>query len=136
MEPKQRKGQKAEFFRRCCKRVKCFVGKLMILLLLVTRPKGFLRWYLDSFWNWFLLATSVSWKTRKNSLGYLQTCVQLHIYLECLVLYILVLVCLQSTNLHNPHWKLFLVDPHVMLLHACFNRLNVAVVSAVWILLL
>jgi hypothetical protein len=42
MEPKQRKGQKAEFFRRCCKRVKCFVGKLMILLLLVTRPKGFL----------------------------------------------------------------------------------------------
>ncbi|TVU23223.1 hypothetical protein EJB05_30190, partial [Eragrostis curvula] len=25
MEPKYRKGQKAEFFKRCCKRVKCFV---------------------------------------------------------------------------------------------------------------
>ncbi|XP_021315431.1 uncharacterized protein LOC8081647 isoform X2 [Sorghum bicolor] len=25
MVPKQKKGQKAEFFRRCCKRVKCFV---------------------------------------------------------------------------------------------------------------
>nr|TKW38697.1 hypothetical protein SEVIR_1G132600v2 [Setaria viridis] len=30
MEAKYRKGHKAEFFRRCCKRVKCFVGKLNI----------------------------------------------------------------------------------------------------------
>ena len=35
MEPKQSKGQKAELLKRCCKRVKCFVGEVFIILLQV-----------------------------------------------------------------------------------------------------